>query len=101
MADRVFRRGEPVIYRKSKCTASPGPRARNVQPARRGENYAYCVDKFWLVVEQRDNVVLVLTRRGKKHIVQRDDPNLRRPSLWERLRFGPRFPSGSVLASKS
>jgi hypothetical protein len=100
MAARVFHRGEPVIYRKPKCTPCPGPRAREIEPSPRGEHYAYCVDKFWLVAEQQDDAVLVLTRRGKKRLLHRDDPNLRRPSLWERLRFGPRFPSDAVLSAR-
>jgi hypothetical protein len=92
--------GEPVIYRKSKCTTHPGPRAIRITPAPRGEDYAYEVDKFWIVGEEPDeDTVLLVTRRGKVHVVRRDDPNLRRPSLWERWRYAARFPRPSLLAS--
>lgn len=86
-------RGEAVIYRKAKYSASPGPRACEITPSPRGEDYWYHVDKFWRVLETRDdNTVVLLTRRGKRHVVRRDDPMLRRASLWERLRFSDRFP---------
>jgi hypothetical protein len=66
MAQQKFSPGDPVIYRRSKCTPHPGPRAVHVTPAPRGEDYAYEVDKFWVVVEMRSNRTLVLrTRRGK------------------------------------
>jgi hypothetical protein len=93
MAWQKFSPGDPVIYRKSKCTARPGSRAVHVTPAPRGEDYVYEVDKFWVVVEMRPDRTLVLrTRRGKLHVVRDNDPHLRRPSLLERIRFGMRFP---------
>jgi len=97
MAQQKFSPGDPVIYRRSKCTTHPGPRAVHVTPAPRGEDYAYEVDKFWVVVEMRSDHTLVLrTRRGKLHVVRDNDPHLRRPNLLERIRFGPRFPRASA-----
>ena len=88
-----FRGGEPVIYRVGKHSVRPGPRARGVFPAPNGEDYAYYVNKFWAVIEELpDGRLVVLTRRGKYHVVRRDDPRLRRPSVWERLWFASRFP---------
>jgi hypothetical protein len=93
MGPHRFRGGEPVIYRMWKHSVRPGPRARGVLPAPKGEDYAYYVEKFWTVVEELPNgTLVVLTRRGKYHVVRRDDPRLRRPSVWERLWFGSRFP---------
>jgi hypothetical protein len=95
---RRFSPGDIVIYRKLKCTTHPGPRATHVTPAPRGEDYVYHVDKFWIVVEEQDDETLVvLTRRGKRHCVRRDDPKLRRPSLWERIRYGYQFPRPTLL----
>jgi hypothetical protein len=89
-----FRRGDRVIYRKLKHSNSPGPRARDVDPAPHGEEYTYCVDKFWVVRERLEHGALVLvTRRGKEHVVSPDDPNLRHAHWWERLFFGSRFPA--------
>ncbi len=93
MARQSYFAGDPVIYRKRKCTPHPGPRARHVTPAPRGEDYAYEVDKFWVVAETLPDHRLVLrTRRGKLHVVNENDPHLRRPSLLERIRFRWRFP---------
>jgi hypothetical protein len=89
---RTFSPGEPVIYRKSKCSSRPGRRAVQIDPSPRGEEYAYCVDKYWVVLEQRDGVLVVATRRGKHHTLRPDDPNLRRPSFWERWFHSARFP---------
>ncbi len=94
-------RGEPVIYRKCKYSSHPGRRACEVIPSRRGEDYLYRVDKFWMVAETRDDdTVVLVTRSGKRHVVRRDDPMLRRPSIWERLRFADRFPRQAVLAPR-
>jgi hypothetical protein len=88
-----FRPGEPVIYAKHKFSLHPGPRAREVHAQRAGDGYLYLVDKFW-VVEGADEEgrILVRTRRGKTHHIAADDPRLRRPTLWERIRFRQRFP---------
>ena len=45
------------------------------------------------VAEVRDDgQLVVVTRRGKRYVLAKDDPNLRRPTLWERLRYWARFP---------
>ena len=94
MVSTAFRPGDRVIYRKQKHSTSPGPRARDVDPAPHGEEYSYCVDKFWTVRERVDNDhLLLVTRRGKEHIVAATDPNLRHPHWWERLLYSSKFPS--------
>lgn len=88
-----FSPGDPVIYRKFKHSSTPGPRAKCVDPAPRGEDYAYSIDKFWVVVELRaENCVLLETRRGKQHVVESTDPNLRHARWWEKLLYRERFP---------
>jgi hypothetical protein len=100
MASRKFVFGEPVIYSKFKYSTCPGPRASDISPAPRGEAYEYRVNKFWRVAEQLDEgTVVVVTRRGKRHQVQCDDPNLRRPTLWERWRYAADFPGPALLAA--
>jgi hypothetical protein len=90
---KPFKVGEPVIFTKSKYGLHPGPRAREVMPAPHGDTYAYQVDKFW-IVESKDELgrLVLRTRRGKQHVVAADDERLRRPTLWERLRYRARFP---------
>jgi hypothetical protein len=102
MAKRRFSPGEQVIYRRFKYTSCPGPRATHVIPSPRGEHYAYHVDKFWIVLEELDDdTLVVLTRRGRQRFVRRNDPKLRRPSLWERIRYGHQFPKPTLLTTAS
>lgn len=93
MRTRMFKPGDPVIFRKSKLSTRPGPRAEEIHPAPRGETYSYEVDKFWVVVETReDGTVVVETRRGKQHVIDANHPRLRHINLWERLFYRSRFP---------
>lgn len=86
--------GDPVIYTMPKQSTAPGPRAQNIVPAPRGDTYVYHVEKFWVVDEVRDDgKVLLRTRRGKSHLIDMNDPRLRRPRWWERLLYRHRFPS--------
>ncbi len=101
MIKRRPSRGDLVVYRKLKCTPRPGPRAADLSPSPHGEDYVYYVDKFWVVEDCDDDTIVVLTRRGKRHYLQRDDPRLRRPSLWERIRYGAHFPKPAVLHATS
>ncbi|MCC6783542.1 MAG: hypothetical protein IT457_11935 [Planctomycetes bacterium] len=85
--------GDPVVYTMRKVSPHPGKRAHDIDPAPRGELYVYLVDKLWAVAEVRDDgQLVVVTRRGKRYVLAKDDPNLRRPTLWERLRYWARFP---------
>ena len=89
-----FRPGDPVIYRATKHSAHPGPRAQAVSAETNGEGYSYVVDKFWVVAETHPDGQLVLrTRRGKTHQLAADDPRLRLANWWERFWFRNRFPS--------
>jgi hypothetical protein len=84
--------GDWVIYRKTKFSTHPGPRAQNVLPAVNGDEYAYTVDKFWIVAEVRnDGSLLLKTRRGKEHVVPPGQLNLRKANWWERWRYRDRF----------
>jgi hypothetical protein len=90
----MLKPGDHVIYVKTKQSVHPGPRAKAVEPSPNGDDYSYVVDKFWTVVEIReDNKLLLMTRRGKTHLVDADSPHIRRPRWWERLLFRDRFPS--------
>lgn len=86
--------GDRVVYRKTKRSSDPGPRAEEIIPARRGDDYSYCVDKYWLITELPDDqqTVIVETRGGKKHTLQCHDPNLRHANWWERRFLSKRFP---------
>jgi hypothetical protein len=94
MVKHNLKRGDPVIFRKSKHTARPGRRAQRVVPEPLGEFYTYEVDKFWVVtnVDRDSGTVEVMTRRGKRHVIRSTDPRLRCPSWWEWFRFASRFP---------
>ena len=86
--------GDFLIYRKSKVSPRPGPRARNVHASEKGDDYYYDVDKFWTVADVLDDGRLVaVTRTGKQVYLTPKDENLRKPGLLERLRYRRRFPS--------
>jgi hypothetical protein len=99
MVTHHLKPGDPVIYRKRKHTARPGRRAQHVEPEPLGEYYTYEVDKFWVVADVDDgqHLVTVVTRRGKRHHVRLDDPRLRTPNLWERIRYHGRFPTAAPV----
>lgn len=94
MAERSFAKGDWVIFRRKKITTHPGPRAKEVQAAPHGDDYYYFVDKFWIVAQvMGEDKLLLQTRRGKQHIIHRDDPQLRHASLWDRIVHRRRFTS--------
>lgn len=82
-----WQEGQWAIYRKSKRSTSPGPRASDVQGASKGDTYNYVVDKFWVVedVESDEGCVRLRTATGKRHRIPVDDPNLRHPTWLQRL----------------
>ena len=85
--------GDLVVFQKLKASSRPGPRAKIVSPAPHGETYTYLVDKLWIVEEVRGDGMLVLrTRRGKRHVVAANDARMHPPTWWQRLRFRGRFP---------
>jgi len=89
-----FEPGDFLIYRKSKASPRPGPRARNIQAAENGDDYYYEVDKFWTLSGVLDDGRLVAqTRRGKQVCLAPTDERLRRAGLIERIRYRQRFPS--------
>ncbi len=86
-----FKIGDFVIFRKPKNSIHPTLRAIHVKPARHGETYHYFVDKLWKVVNVFDNTIEIETRRGKRHCLSIDSPQLRKVGLLDRLSFRNRF----------
>ena len=92
MSRRSFVKGAWVVYCKTKYATYPSRRAKNVVAVERGDGYNYSVDKFWVVANVlADGKLLLQTRRGKQHVIDRNDPNLRLATLWERIRHRARF----------
>jgi hypothetical protein len=86
--------GDFLIYRKSKVSSRPGPRARNVQASERGDDYYYEVDKYWTVADVReDGELIAMTRTGKHVHLRPQDQHLRKAGLIERVLHRSRFPS--------
>ncbi len=104
MSNTLFKHGDWIIYRKTKYSTHPGPRARNVAPTPKGDNYVYNVDKFWIVVEVLpNNMIRAVTRRHKEVTCKANDPNLRRANWLEQFLHRSRFneiesqlPTGAV-----
>lgn len=92
MASQHFQTGDFVVYKKTKFSAKPGPRARHIEPARNGDTYRYQVDKYWVVVGNTDDDRLIVkTPGGKQQTLHEGDPNLRRAHWWEKLLYRNRF----------
>ena len=87
-----YKPGDPVIFRVTKQSTDPGPRAVDVHPAQSGETYSYQVDKFWTVRTVADDSVQLVTRRGKERQVSKNDIRLRHARWWERWIYASRFP---------
>ena len=95
-----FKPGDCVVYAKQKVSDHPGKHARGVFPAPNGDDYTYCVDKFYRVVAvQPGDQIVVLTRRGRQRVLSAEDPALRRARWWERLFLRRRFPAGLAGAT--
>ena len=93
--------GDRVVFAKEKNSLSPGKRAKAVSPAAKGDLYSYVVEKYWRVKEVLDgNKVRLVTRQGKEHVVDMDDPRLRRANLWEKWVLRRRFPSANAAGSE-
>jgi len=85
--------GDPIVYRKQKVSSHPGKRAYQIDAAKNGDNYSYLVDKYWTVSGVLANgLIVALTRTNKRHYLRRDDPNLHRAGMIERMRNRDRFP---------
>jgi hypothetical protein len=81
-----------VVFRRAKFTSHPGRRAQGIRPAVNGDDYSYVVEKFWIVSRVlADGKLELQTRRGKTHVIEGDDPNLRHATLWDRLRHRSHF----------
>jgi hypothetical protein len=88
-----FRKGDRIIYHKNKVSAHPTPRARDVHPAARGDDYHYVVDKYWIVTDIIDEQTIeAMTRTGKRHRLSVEDPRLRKAGLISRLIHYSDFP---------
>lgn len=101
MRTEQFRKGDPVIFTKTKFSVRPGPRAEDISPASHGETYSYLVKKLWTVIDRTDDRLLVQTRRGKLHWLNLDDPALRAPTWWEMIKYRGRFPEITVSNPKT
>ncbi len=89
-----FTIGAMIVFRKFKRGTAPSPRAINLRPAPHGDDYGYEIEKYWRVTAVLSNGQLeVITRRGKRHTVDADDPRLRPANFFERWFLNSRFPT--------
>lgn len=90
--ERKWSRGDWVVYRKSKRSRSPGPRAAHVNASSKGETYTYTVDKFWVVDQLLpEGQLLLRTSTGKTNVLAADDFNLRHASVLQRFLWRAKF----------
>ncbi len=90
---RKFQAGSRIIYRVVEASDHPGPEARDVRPSEQGELYYYQTMKYWRVEEVlEDGWLVALTPHMQRQYLRWNDPNLRKASPLERIRFAARFP---------
>lgn len=87
-----YKVGDQVIYRKSKKSDSPSPNAINLWAESSGESYRYTIKKYWTVIQLDGERLQVITRRGKRHWLNRNDPLLRKATWCERWFREEKFP---------
>ncbi|CAN5409276.1 hypothetical protein BH20VER3_BH20VER3_01960 [soil metagenome] len=93
---RLLQAGAPIVYRVVETSTRPGPEAREIRPAERGDLYYYLTNKYWRVEEVlQDGWIVARTPRNEHQYLRGDDPNLRKASLVERLRYAARFPAAA------
>lgn len=99
MAKRHFKPGDRVIVNRKKHNTRPARRAHNVLPAANGDDYTYYVEKFWVVTDVLpDGQLMLQTPRGRKHLIDSDDPNLRPASWLEKVLYRHRFQRSETVA---
>ncbi|WP_459554859.1 hypothetical protein [Lacunimicrobium album] len=99
--DVGYKPGDFVVYKVTKQSSHPTPRASKVYPSPHGDNYTYCVEKYWVVDHMiDDSQIVVRTRRGKERTIDLDDPCLRHANWWERVLSSHRFPLPPEKATK-
>ena len=92
MFRRAFQQGDRIVFCRMKHKTHPSRRAREIRPAAHGDDYIYYVEKFWVVSDVlSDGRLLLQTPRGRKHIVDADDPNLRHATWLDKIRHRYRF----------
>jgi hypothetical protein len=75
-----------AVYHRPETSTHPGPEARDIRPAERGELYSYVVDHFWRVTGvNADGTIDAVGRSGHLHRVAVSDPLLEKVSWWNRL----------------
>jgi hypothetical protein len=88
-----FTPGVPIVYRMQETSDHPVQDARQVYPAEKGESYYYVRNKYWRVEKVlQDGWIVARTALMEQYYLRRNDPNLRKASLLERLRYASRFP---------
>ena len=99
MWQRPYKPGDPVVFIRTKRKTHPGRRACEVRPAANGDDYCYFVKKFWVVTDVlSDGRLLLQTPRGKRHLVDADDPGLSHASLLQRFLHRHQFSQSQAAA---
>jgi hypothetical protein len=98
LAGNNFTPGCVVVQTVQRHSRRPERRAREVRPEEHGDYIDYVVDKFRRVESVDDGVVTVVTRKGYHLELKTSDPQLRKPTLLERVIHHWEFPPKSVAA---
>jgi len=86
--------GAPVVYQRQEISNHPVANALYIRPSQKGEFYYYYLIKYLRVTEVlADGRFIAVARDNKRICFRRNDSQVRRASLTERLIHRGRFPS--------
>jgi hypothetical protein len=68
-----------------KHSRSPGPRAKDIEPARFGDDYSYVVNKYGVVSDVRSDRVVIAQRRGDQTRLLSSDDSESAPHAFPRM----------------
>lgn len=89
----LYREDEKVVYLYDRSSSHPDPTGKNVFASKKGEQYQYQVEKYWVVTRiLDDDVVEAISRSGTVHEIDCHDPRLRKATWWERIFKSNAFP---------
>lgn len=89
----LYSEDEKVVYLYDHSSSHPDPAGKNVFASKKGEQYQFQVEKYWVITRiLDDDRVEATSRSGTVHEIDRHDPRLRKATWWERIFKSKAFP---------
>ncbi|MEM7473833.1 MAG: hypothetical protein AAF483_02515 [Planctomycetota bacterium] len=90
---KQFQVDEKVVYLHDRYSNQPPPKSKNVFATKKGEQYLFQVEKYWIISRiLASNQIEARNRNGSTYVIDCDDPRLRKATWWELLFKSNAFP---------